>query len=85
MFVCVSFFMWFPSFNFLIISGTVAPYEYAIALAENAADNGVDIRLRHVVTAIEKPDSSTSPYVLTVQQWKGEGPMWPGKKVLLKT
>lgn len=35
-------------------AGTIIPYEYCIALAENAVDNGVEIRLRRVVTGIQK-------------------------------
>ena len=33
-------------------AGTVTPYEFAIALCENAADNGVEVRLRREVVAI---------------------------------
>ena len=33
--------------------GTVTPYEFAIALAENAVDNGVEVRLNREVKAIE--------------------------------
>ena len=35
-------------------AGTLIPYEYAIALAENAADNGVEVRIRREVAAIEQ-------------------------------
>lgn len=35
-------------------AGNVIPYEYAIALAENAVDNGVEIRTRREVTEICK-------------------------------
>lgn len=35
-------------------SGVTSPYEFVIALAENAIANGVDIRLEQQVTAIEK-------------------------------
>ncbi len=31
----------------------VSPYEYAIALAENAVTNGVDLRLKHEVFDIQ--------------------------------
>lgn len=34
-------------------AGNVIPYEYAIALCENAADNGVDFRVRREVSAIQ--------------------------------
>lgn len=33
-------------------AGNVIPYEFAIALAENAVDNGVELRIRRQVTAI---------------------------------
>jgi L-2-hydroxyglutarate oxidase LhgO len=35
-------------------AGNVIPYEYAIALAENAVDNGVEVRIRREVVAINK-------------------------------
>jgi L-2-hydroxyglutarate oxidase LhgO len=35
-------------------AGTVTPYEFAIALCESAADNGVDVRIRHEVVGIER-------------------------------
>ena len=34
-------------------AGNVIPYEYTIALAENAVDNGIDLRIRRRVTKIE--------------------------------
>lgn len=37
-------------------AGNVIPYEFAIALAENAVDNGVELRIRREVTAILKRD-----------------------------
>jgi hypothetical protein len=37
-------------------AGTLIPYEYTIALAENAADNGVEVRTRRVTKAISKRD-----------------------------
>ena len=37
-------------------AGNVIPYEYAIALAENAVDNGVELRVRRKVTDISKND-----------------------------
>ena len=37
-------------------TGITSPYEYCIALAENAVTNGVDVRLNHEVIAI-RPDS----------------------------
>lgn len=35
-------------------AGNVIPYEFAIALAENAVDNGVELRIRREVTDITK-------------------------------
>lgn len=35
-------------------AGVVSPYEFVIALAENAIENGVDLRLSHKVESIEK-------------------------------
>mmetsp|Transcript_13686 Transcript_13686/g.34085 ORF Transcript_13686/g.34085 Transcript_13686/m.34085 type:complete len:664 (-) Transcript_13686:198-2189(-) len=35
-------------------AGTLIPYEYNIALAENAADNGVEVRIRRMVQSISK-------------------------------
>jgi len=37
-------------------AGNVIPYEYAIALAENAVDNGVELRIRREVKAISIKD-----------------------------
>eukprot|EP00287_Rhodomonas_sp_CCMP768_P032020 CAMPEP_0202853424 /NCGR_PEP_ID=MMETSP1389-20130828/90475_1 /ASSEMBLY_ACC=CAM_ASM_000865 /TAXON_ID=302021 /ORGANISM="Rhodomonas sp., Strain CCMP768" /LENGTH=710 /DNA_ID=CAMNT_0049531973 /DNA_START=39 /DNA_END=2172 /DNA_ORIENTATION=+ len=37
-------------------AGTLIPYEYTIALAENAADNGVEVRIRREVESIDKTD-----------------------------
>eukprot|EP01064_Diplonema_japonicum_P023701 TRINITY_DN34108_c0_g1_i1.p1 TRINITY_DN34108_c0_g1~~TRINITY_DN34108_c0_g1_i1.p1 ORF type:complete len:676 (+),score=129.19 TRINITY_DN34108_c0_g1_i1:34-2061(+) len=47
-------------------AGTVIPYEFAIALAENAADNGVEVRVRHEVKSIKRTDLG---YDLEVDQW----------------
>lgn len=35
-------------------AGTITPYEYTIALAENAVDNGVELRIRSQVVQIEQ-------------------------------
>jgi len=48
-------------------AGTVIPYEFAIALAENAADNGVDVKIRHQVTGIETVDGGG--YVVNALNW----------------
>lgn len=39
-------------------AGVASPYEMTIALAENAIENGVDLRLKQEVIAIEKKDGS---------------------------
>ena len=39
-------------------AGNVIPYEFAIALAENAVDNGVELRIRREVMAISKVDEN---------------------------
>ena len=50
-------------------AGTVIPYEYAIALAENAADNGVEFRIRREVVAIEAQAGAAGGFVVTARQW----------------
>jgi hypothetical protein len=57
-------------------AGTVVPYEYAIALAENAVDNGVEIRIRREVVGIEAVKEGAAGgaggaggFVVTAQQW----------------
>jgi hypothetical protein len=52
-------------------AGTVTPYEYTIALAESAADNGVEFRLRREVTAIDcMAESDGGGFRLTVGHWE---------------
>lgn len=46
-------------------SGVTSPYEMAIALAENAIANGVTLRLRSEVTAIEKHGANFSVHTTT--------------------
>ena len=54
-------------------AGTVTPYEYAIALAENAADNGVEIKTRHEVVGIDKlEDGSGGGFVVRARDWSEE-------------
>lgn len=54
-------------------AGNVIPYEFAIALCENAADNGVEFRIRREVTAISKSppneDGETS-FEIKVRHWE---------------
>lgn len=39
-------------------SGTISPYEYTVALAENAVSNGVKMKLQHRVTDIKRHDNA---------------------------
>eukprot|EP00759_Apiculatamorpha_spiralis_P024140 PhF_6_TR27829/c0_g1_i1/m.40600/K00111/glpA, glpD; glycerol-3-phosphate dehydrogenase len=55
-------------------AGTITPYEYAIALCENAVDNGVELRLRREVVGIEKQRDG---FVITAKEWKPK--TWGGK------
>eukprot|EP00956_Cyclotella_meneghiniana_P026673 scaffold58259_cov107-Cyclotella_meneghiniana.AAC.3 len=48
-------------------AGNVIPYEYAIALAENAVDNGVELRIRREVTDIKKDGEL---FALDVRHWE---------------
>merc|ERR1712150_26729 len=48
-------------------AGSLIPYEYAIALAENAADNGVEVRIRREVTAITPSELG---FDLRVRYWE---------------
>ncbi len=48
-------------------AGNVIPYEYAIALAENAVDNGVELRIRREVVDIAKDGGE---FVLHVKHWE---------------
>lgn len=53
-------------------AGNVIPYEYAIALAENAVDNGVELRIRREVTAVQKAADTASDdgYFITLRHWE---------------
>lgn len=48
-------------------AGSLIPYEYAVALAENAADNGVEFRIRREVEAIT---STELGFDLKVRHWE---------------
>lgn len=50
-------------------AGNVIPYEFAIALAENAVDNGVELRIRRQVTEILQTDNG---FTVKVQHWEPE-------------
>lgn len=45
----VLFFFFLISTGYLFFSGVTSPYEYTIALIENAVANGVALRLEHEV------------------------------------
>ena len=48
-------------------AGSVIPFEYAVALAENAVDNGVELRLRREVQSIEKDENG---WVVMMRHWE---------------
>ncbi|KAL3778502.1 hypothetical protein ACHAW5_008808, partial [Stephanodiscus triporus] len=48
-------------------AGNVIPYEFAIALVENAVDNGVELRIRREVTDIKRDGGS---FVVTARHWE---------------
>lgn len=50
-------------------AGNVIPYEFAIALAENAVDNGVELRIRRHVTEIEQTEKG---FRVKVKHWEPE-------------
>jgi len=50
-------------------AGTLIPYEYTIALAENAADNGVEVRIRRAVEAISKEDAD-GLFTVQLDHWE---------------
>jgi glycine/D-amino acid oxidase-like deaminating enzyme len=54
-------------------AGQVIPYEFAIALAENAVDNGVELRLRRVVMAIHQRYQPTSSSVSSLSNGSSVG------------
>ena len=51
-------------------AGNLVPYEFAIALAENAVDNGVELRIRREVSAIEVPTDSNPTFKVTAKHWE---------------
>ena len=50
-------------------AGNLIPYEFAIALAENAVDNGVEVRIRRAVTAIQH-DPKEDLFTITADHWE---------------
>mmetsp|Transcript_7716 Transcript_7716/g.10071 ORF Transcript_7716/g.10071 Transcript_7716/m.10071 type:complete len:477 (-) Transcript_7716:632-2062(-) len=59
-------------------AGNITPYEYAIALAENAVDNGVELRLRRVVKGIAKDDDGL--FKISADYWESSAAMHPSSK-----
>jgi len=57
-------------------AGTLIPYEYTIALAENAADNGVEVRIRRAVDEISRvapgaqAEDQSDLFALKVSHWE---------------
>ena len=49
-------------------AGTLIPYEYTIALAENAADNGVEVRIRRTLESIGQ--TSDGLFSLDLLHWE---------------
>jgi len=64
-------------------AGNVIPYEYAIALAENAVDNGVELRIRREVTGIQKMDKGG--YSVDIRHWEPQPYAQKMKKQLDKS
>lgn len=50
-------------------AGNVIPYEFTIALAENAVDNGVELRIRRKVTALQF-DKTRQEWTVSLQYWE---------------
>lgn len=50
-------------------AGNVIPYEFTIALAENAVDNGVELRIRRKVTALQY-DENSHEWTASLQHWE---------------
>ncbi len=53
-------------------AGTITPYEYTIALAENAVDNGVELRIRRKVTSIEQQGGKDGDFIIKADHWEPE-------------
>ena len=52
-------------------AGNVIPYEYTIALAENAVDNGVELRIRRHVTNVQKlKDNGNGKMKVKMDYWE---------------
>ena len=53
-------------------AGTITPYEFTVALAENAADNGVEFRIRRVVKEIHQKEDGM--YEVVAHHWEPSSP-----------
>merc|ERR1719223_337665 len=51
-------------------AGNVIPYEYTIALAENAVDNGVELRIRREVVDIKPPSAGNNHFIIKARHWE---------------
>eukprot|EP00596_Hydrurales_sp_CCMP1899_P010047 CAMPEP_0119037820 /NCGR_PEP_ID=MMETSP1177-20130426/6331_1 /TAXON_ID=2985 /ORGANISM="Ochromonas sp, Strain CCMP1899" /LENGTH=576 /DNA_ID=CAMNT_0006999535 /DNA_START=76 /DNA_END=1803 /DNA_ORIENTATION=- len=51
-------------------AGNLIPYEYAIALLENAVDNGVELRIRRAVVAIDKDTDASGMFSVKASHWE---------------
>jgi L-2-hydroxyglutarate oxidase LhgO len=51
-------------------AGNLIPYEYTIAVAENAVDNGVELRIRRVVTSIKNDISTNGFFEIKARHWE---------------
>ena len=52
-------------------AGTITPYEYTIALVENAVDNGVEVRTRREVVSIDSSGAAQGKgFVVTAKHWE---------------
>ena len=50
-------------------AGNVIPYEYTIALAENAVDNGVELRICRQVTSLSY-QTKTGNWMVMLRHWE---------------
>jgi len=54
-------------------AGTIIPYEFCIAVAENAVDNGVELKIRRDVTGIRKVRGDKDDFLeVTAMHWEPE-------------
>ena len=51
-------------------AGNVIPYEFAVALAENAVDNGVELRIRRVLIDLKTSTDEGGAFEAKLQYWE---------------